>query len=81
MMRIVKKDMAEQPHPRDSAEKWSINWLQPILFTAPFHEVFEHLVPSLDQLSAGCNITMLTRIELAYRGVFYIGRCAEKLTE
>ena len=73
--------MSEQPYSGNNAKKRSINWFQPILFRAVFHEVLKHFVSSLNQLSAIADIMMLTVIDLAYRRVFHISWYAEKLTE
>lgn len=81
MMRIVKKHVAKQPDSGDSAKERSINWFQPVLFSAVFHEIFKNLISSLNQLSAVINIVTLTRIDLTYRRVFYICWYAQKLTE
>ena len=55
-----------RPMPQQMCEK---------LWTLP------HLVSSLNQLSAISDIIMLARIDLTYRGVFYISWYAEKLAE
>ena len=73
--------MSEQPYSGNNAKKRSINWFQPILFRAVFHEVLKHFVSSLNQLSAMAYIMMLAGIDLAHRRVLYISWYAEKLTE
>jgi hypothetical protein len=73
--------MGEQPYSGDSPEERSVNWLQPILFRAVFHQVFECLVPPLNQLSATADIKILARIDLAHRRIPDISGYTEKLAE
>ncbi len=81
MMGIVKKQMGKQPCSGNRAKERSINWFQPILFRAGFHEVSKHLESSLNQLFAIADAILLARIDLTYRRVFYFSRYAKKLTE
>jgi hypothetical protein len=77
----MKKRVSEQPYSGNSAKKKCVNRFQPILFGGSFHEVLQHLVPSLYQLAALAYVVMLAGIDLAHRRVFYIRWYAEKLTE
>jgi hypothetical protein len=52
----MKKRMSEQSCSGNSAEERSVDWFQPVLIGAVFHEVLKHFVSSLNQFSAMVGI-------------------------